>query len=92
LLPVINKVVSNDTLLVTNDTILDRETFSLEFNFSAVSFAEKNNLYYQYKLDGDKLVDWSPLQKETKVNFKLLPPGKYVFSVRAIDAFNDPVQ
>jgi hypothetical protein len=89
LLPVINKVVSNDTLLVTNDTILDRETFSLEFNFSAVSFAEKNNLYYQYKLDGDKLVDWSPLQKETKVNFKLLPPGKYVFSVRAIDAFND---
>lgn len=88
--PRINKVVVNDTLLVTKDTVFNREAFSFEFNFSAVSFAEKNNLYYQYKLESGTQVNWSSLQKETKVNFKLLPPGKYVFSVRAIDAFNDP--
>ncbi len=88
--PLINRVILNDTLVVNDDHVFKRETFSIQFYFSSPDFSEKNNIYYQYKLGVDgEASNWSPLQKSATINFKMLPPGNYVFSVRAIDAFND---
>ncbi len=87
--PVINSILVNDTVYVSKNEVLDRNTFSVEFNFSCTSFLSKYNVYYQYKLEGQKEVEWSNLQKGTSVSFKMLPPGKYKFTVRAVDAFND---
>ncbi|PBQ31129.1 hypothetical protein CNR22_04905 [Sphingobacteriaceae bacterium] len=90
LLPVINKVLINDTAYDSSEHRFERETFSVEFQFSTTSFLGKYNVYYQYKLDGEHSTNWSSLSKETSVTYKLIPPGKYTFSVRVVDAFNDP--
>lgn len=87
--PVIESVLINDSLLEGKNSLFNRNTYSIKFNFYAVNFLNKYNLYYQYKLENEKKLDWSPLQKEKSVSFKLLPPGKYTFSVRVIDGFND---
>lgn len=87
--PVINSVLVNDTVYNYKNRVLERSTFLIEFNFSCTSFLSKYNVYYQYKLEGPKESEWSALQKNTSVSFKMLPPGKYKFSVRAIDALND---
>jgi hypothetical protein len=87
--PVINEIIINDTLNSSRRKTLDRETYSLQFNFPCVNFSAKYNVYYQYKLEGSQNSDWSGLQKGTTINFKILPPGRYTFHVRAIDAFND---
>lgn len=85
----INSVFVNDTLFNGINPEFNRNTYSLQFDFSCINFLSKYNVYYQYKLENDKLSDWSSLQKNNSVSFKLLPPGTYTFSVRAIDAFND---
>lgn len=87
--PVIKSVLVNDTLYNYKSKVFERSTFSIEFSFTCTSFISKYNMYYQYKLEGQKESDWSPLQKNTSVSFKMLTPGKYKFSVRAIDALND---
>lgn len=85
----IDEIFVNDALYEISNHLFDKNTYSVEFRFSSITFLEKYNVYYQYKLEGEKSTNWSPLQKERKVNFKLLPPGKYTFTVRALDGFND---
>jgi outer membrane protein assembly factor BamB len=61
---------------------------SILFEFRCVCLSPRNNVYYQYRLDG--LDDtWSELQKGSEVRYNQLPPGNYVFRARAIDAFNN---
>ncbi len=87
--PIINQIIINDTLADLNIHTLEKETYSVQFKFSCVNFSNKLNIYYQYKLKGSDNEEWSSLQKSTIINFKLLPPGKYVFYIRAIGGFND---
>jgi hypothetical protein len=87
--PLIDEVIINDTLNSGGQKVLERETYSLQFNFPCVTFSSKYNVYYQYRLEGSQNSDWSGLQKSIAINFKMLPPGNYTFYVRAIDAFND---
>ncbi|MCD6068614.1 MAG: hypothetical protein K0S33_3440 [Bacteroidetes bacterium] len=89
LVPTIDEIIINDTLKTIKSTVFQRETYSLQFSFSCVNYSNKYNVYYQYKLDGAQAAGWSQLQKNATINFRMLPPGKYTFSVRAIDAFND---
>lgn len=91
LTPSIDKVYINDTIINPDTHIFERSTYSVQFDYSCVSFLNKFNIYFQYKLEkeqGDES-SWSPLQKTRSASFKLLPPGKYIFYLRAIDAFND---
>jgi len=90
LLPTISRVFVNDTLNRDTSHVFRRNTYSLQFDFSCVTFLNKYNVYYQYKLEGGSTADWSPLQRSRSVTFKLLPAGKYKLTVRAIDAFNEP--
>ena len=87
--PEINQLLVNDTIHNPANTKLKRNTYSVQFDFSCVNFGSKNNIHYQYRLNDGSNNTWSKLQKKQTVTFKLLPPGSYTFSVRAIDAFND---
>lgn len=61
---------------------------SIVFEFRCICLNARNNVYYQYRLDG--LNDaWSALQKGSEVRYNQLPPGNYVFRARAVDAFNN---
>lgn len=93
LVPEIENIYVNDTLSSLSAHVLNRNAYSIQFKFSCVNFLNKYNLHYQYKLDngeGNMSNTWSAPQKNRTVIFKLLPPGKYTFSVRALDAFNSP--
>lgn len=88
---VLDKILVNDTFSSVNQTVFNRNVYSLQFDFSCISFVSKYNVYYQYKIVHDnETAQWSALQKNQSVSFKLLVPGKYTFVIRAIDAFNDP--
>jgi hypothetical protein len=88
--PELRSVIINDTVHPHGDPAFSRSTHTIRFDFFCSNYAGKFNRYYQYKLNGPGLPDsWSLLQKEGTVSFKILPPGKYVFTVRAIDGFND---
>jgi len=87
--PSINNVIVNDTLLANNKHVFERNTYSIQFDFSCINYLNKYNVYYQHKLEGEKQTDWSIPQKSNTVHLKMLPPGKYKFMVRAIDGFND---
>ena len=54
----------------------------LTFHFEAVGFTNPDLIKFQHRLKGfDK--GWSPLNKQTQVIYPKLPPGHYVFEVRA---------
>ena len=89
LTPEIYSIRVNDTLIARNHRKFERSTYSLQFDFQCVNFLQKNNVHFQHKLIGETNYEWSPPQKQTTVYLKMLPPGKYTFLVRAIDAFND---
>jgi signal transduction histidine kinase/ligand-binding sensor domain-containing protein len=51
--------------------------------FQGICYADPENIRYQYRLNGlDK--EFSRLSKNNKVDFTLIPPGNYVFEVRAV--------
>jgi ligand-binding sensor domain-containing protein len=88
--PEFKSISVNDTLLPLHSYAFERSTHTVQFDFFCPNFTSKFNLYYQYKLSGEGLPDaWSNMQKNGSVSFKMLPPGYYVLSIRAIDGFND---
>lgn len=86
--PGISSIRVNDTL-AADAHVFDRSTYSLQFEFECLNLVAKHNVYFQHKLVGETNYEWSVPQKQTSVYLKMLPPGKYTFLVRAIDAFND---
>jgi len=57
-----------------------QSTFSL--NFAALNFTTPENNQYAYKLEGLDTA-WNYVGKENKVTYTNLPPGDYVFRVKA---------
>jgi len=80
---IINKI----RLFYAEDSIPPNHKFSynknhLTFNFTGFSFTDAKNLKYSFKLVGfDK--NWSPPSKVNSATYSNLPPGKYIFLVRA---------
>jgi ligand-binding sensor domain-containing protein/serine phosphatase RsbU (regulator of sigma subunit) len=57
----------------------------LTFKFIGISQRQPARVKYQYKLDGfDK--NWSALVLRTEAPYGNLPPGKYIFKVRAMNS------
>jgi len=80
----------NDTLTSLSRHVFERSTHTLQFEFFSTNYSAKFNVFYQYKLIGPGLPDeWSRMQKNGSISFKMLPPGNYKLSIRAIDGFND---
>ncbi|WP_018628861.1 ligand-binding sensor domain-containing protein [Niabella aurantiaca] len=55
---------------------------SISFSFKGIYLRDPASLLYAYQLAGYDTA-FSPLQKETVLNYKNLPPGRYVFKVRS---------
>jgi signal transduction histidine kinase/ligand-binding sensor domain-containing protein len=86
----ITRVQTNDKLITTSDSA-SYEPFRLPFRSNAVSFSFAGlyygsaNITYEYWLEGyDK--NWIKDEKKFEAAYQNLPPGKYIFQVRAKDA------
>lgn len=75
-----------------NNNTINYKNNSISFSYIGISFIDHGDVQYFYKLDNqDK--DWSST-KETQINYKSLPAGKYRFSVYCVNGFGQksPVQ
>lgn len=65
-----------------NTNYFEHDRNSLEVTFSVTNFAQVNNVDYMYQMKGldDK---WYDTNGDTKVIFRNLPPGEYVFTIKA---------
>lgn len=76
------KVMGLDTLF-TNETLLKHNQNYIEIGFVGLSYQRYSPLEYEYKLEGiDK--NWNSTTN-LNVQYPKLLPGKYTFSVRAIN-------
>ncbi len=55
---------------------------NITFSYTVPEYNKYINSEYQYKLEGFQ-DEWSEWSSKSNVNFKNLPPGEYVFKVRA---------
>jgi signal transduction histidine kinase len=58
----------------------------IQVGFVGLDFSAGERLRYQYRLEGGGSEAWSPPAGDRSVNFAHLAPGRYRFSVRAIDS------
>lgn len=65
---------------------LSYESNDLIISFAAVRFETNLNVLYAYKLEGYEK-QFSPWSADNKATYTNLKPGKYVFQVKAIDAY-----
>jgi signal transduction histidine kinase/ligand-binding sensor domain-containing protein/DNA-binding response OmpR family regulator len=70
---------------VNEGEIVDADRRDFEFHYTAISFIAPHQTLFQHKLDGyDK--DWSTPESRRFTNYTNVPPGKYVFRVRAANS------
>ncbi|MEW6984249.1 EAL domain-containing protein [Colwelliaceae bacterium 6471] len=80
------KVLSREMslpLVIDNKSILEfnYDDVGLRFDFSPLSYKNINKLIYQYRLLGDKTVEYPPTSKN-EITFPSLPSGKHALEVR----------
>ncbi|TDH28051.1 hypothetical protein EXU57_06200 [Segetibacter sp. 3557_3] len=77
---VFNDYLPVDSLLMFPQVSLKPDQNSFSIYFSSLSYMQRDKLTYYYKLEG---VDnsWIKADRSFFVNYSLLPPGKYTFSI-----------
>jgi sensor histidine kinase YesM len=60
---------------------------NIVFQFDGIFLSNPAALYYQYYLTGFSN-DWSPIMKNSDINFTNLPPGEYTLRFRALNNMN----
>ncbi|MBX7182740.1 MAG: SpoIIE family protein phosphatase [Bacteroidia bacterium] len=73
--------ISNETGFGINPQFSYKDNY-LSFRFTGLQFGAPSSVRYQWKLDGFEK-DWNRPSTFDEVNYPNLPPGKYVFKVRA---------
>jgi len=72
----------------TTELVLSHEQADVAFTFAALNYILPQKNRYTHRLEGlDR--DWSPVGPETSASYVRIPPGDYVFRVRACN--NDGV-
>ncbi|QEC42504.1 sensor histidine kinase [Pseudobacter ginsenosidimutans] len=77
-----NEFLPVDSLEKQGGLTLPYDRNSLTITFAALSFNRIDKLSYYYMLEGANK-DWQRMEGPLQVNYTLLPPGNYVFKVRA---------
>ncbi|MFT4760296.1 MAG: class 3 adenylate cyclase/ligand-binding sensor domain-containing protein [Paraglaciecola sp.] len=79
----------NGKLITRPKTFSQLDTIQLEytdeffiFNFALADFANPHSRQYSYQLDGYE-TDWSTASNQNVARYNNIPPGKYIFRVRA---------
>ncbi|GHU83274.1 hypothetical protein FACS189415_5260 [Bacteroidia bacterium] len=65
-----------------NQTDLDYKHKNVKFNYIGICYSAIGNLFYQYRLKGFQ-EEWSGSQLSNEVVFNNLPPGEYIFELKA---------
>ncbi|MFN3795459.1 MAG: two-component regulator propeller domain-containing protein [Chitinophagaceae bacterium] len=78
-----NKFVPVDSLASLPRVYFKHNQNSFVFYFSSLSYQQKDKLTYYYRLSGIDAEWVEAVNRQGQVNYNLLPPGKYVFSVYA---------
>lgn len=76
--------VNLEDRLITPGMELGHAESNMRIEYGSVSLVDPEAVRYQYFLEGLDH-DWQPLTEETTVHYPSLPPGRYVFKVRAMD-------
>lgn len=79
-----NKYLSgvNPWFPLPKDLKLTHDMFHLSFIFEALSYKAPEKVKYQWKLEGlDE--DWSPVTSKNEAIYSRIPPGEYVFKIKA---------
>ncbi|MFN3874988.1 MAG: two-component regulator propeller domain-containing protein, partial [Flavobacteriales bacterium] len=66
------------------ETDLRHNERSIRVRYGCVSLSDPNAVRYAYRLDGLE-DDWQPMTASTVAAYPALPPGSYVFQVKAMD-------
>lgn len=75
-----NDYLPLDSLLKRPKLEFNADENSFSIYFSSLSYSQKEKLTYYYKMDGvDK--GWTKADRQNFVNYPLLPPGHYTFSI-----------
>lgn len=83
-LPLYFTSVANDEgRIIGSNEKLEYNHNSLKINFLAISYARADDIYYEYKLDGFHR-KWFRTNNQS-VELLNIPPGSYVFRIRAVD-------
>lgn len=62
---------------------LQYDDVGIRFDFSTLSYADKQDVVFEYQLTGDSNVTY-PVTTDNKISFPNLPSGRHTLSVRAI--------
>jgi len=78
--------VNNQDTLVTTHYELEHTQNNLTIEFVALSYMSNKKIRYQYRLLGSNQSDthWREVE-ELQLSFPFLPPGTYIFDLRAYD-------
>ncbi|MEO7049637.1 MAG: two-component regulator propeller domain-containing protein [Ferruginibacter sp.] len=84
---VMDDIFMNDTILVEKNSRDKSQKFNYEqnvftFNFSVLDFISPGAVEYYYMLEGLEK-DWVLAGKQHSVRYSKLPPGEYIFKVKA---------
>ncbi|MCK4853700.1 MAG: GAF domain-containing protein, partial [Bacteroidales bacterium] len=64
--------------------VFPHDSNHLSFSFEALSYQVPEKVRYQWKLEGlDK--EWSPVSNKTEAVYANIPPGEYLFMVKAMN-------
>lgn len=77
---IFNQFIPVDSLMQHPEIKLKSDQNSFSIYFASLSYIQRDKLTYYYKMDGvDK--GWIKADRSYFVNYSLLPPGKYTFSI-----------
>lgn len=79
---VLDKPLSIDSITQLKEVRLLSHQNNILISFASLSYLQREKLTYYYKLSGIH-TNWIKANKQGEVNFNLLPPGKYEFSMFA---------
>lgn len=83
--PMEKGLVPLDLAGTTNTLTVAPDHRRVEFDFTALSFVQPENLNFRYRLDGFE-EDWSEAGTERRAVYPRLAPGPYTFAVQACNA------
>ncbi|MBX2921959.1 MAG: histidine kinase [Chitinophagaceae bacterium] len=91
---IIGEIIVNDSIIVShNENSFQAEQNNISFTYAYLDFTAPGAIEYFYKLEGfDK--DWTPNGNRHSMKFSNLPPGKYIFNIKAKKAngeFDDTI-
>ncbi|MBI3511687.1 MAG: hypothetical protein HY064_13580 [Bacteroidetes bacterium] len=80
--------ISHDLRKDEKEIFLSYKDKSVNFIFGAINFIDPEKTNFAYKLDGfDK--DWNFCGKEEHITYTNLPPGDFIFRVKATNRFGE---